>query len=230
MSRSSPPSSPTAASPPPSDPAAPRRRRLSLRFAALIRWLHVYLSMFGLAALLFFSLTGITLNHPGWFASGPGATVEAEGRVDTAWVKPSGEGDGGDPLAGVARLEVVEHLRGEHGIRGALAEFTADEYECVVSFKGPGYSADAFIDRETGSYRLTEVRSGLVAVINDLHKGRDTGPAWSAVIDVSAASMAVVSLSGLVLLFYVKRRRAPGLLTALVGTIALAAAFLLGVP
>ena len=29
-----------------------------------MRWLHIYLSMFGLAAVLFFSVTGITLNHP----------------------------------------------------------------------------------------------------------------------------------------------------------------------
>ena len=33
-------------------PAAlrPRRRRLAIRFAAFIRWLHIYVSMFGLVA------------------------------------------------------------------------------------------------------------------------------------------------------------------------------------
>ena len=31
----------------------PRRRRLGIRFAAFIRWLHIYVSMFGLAAVLF---------------------------------------------------------------------------------------------------------------------------------------------------------------------------------
>ena len=60
-------------------------------------------------------------------------------------------------------------------IRGALAEFRVDDTECTVSFKGPGYSADAFIDRESGQYTLTEFDHGLIAVINDLHKGRDTG-------------------------------------------------------
>ena len=66
-------------------------------------------------------------------------------------------------------------------------------------------------------------------MINDLHKGRDTGRAWSAVIDASAIGLIVISASGLALLFYIKRRRARGLLTALVGAALLVAAFFLGV-
>lgn len=232
MSRSSPPPSVTAQRVPRSDrPDASRRRRLGPRVASFVRWLHTYLSMFSLATLLFFSVTGITLNHPTWFFAGVARNAEYEGQVDTDWVRLRDAGDpDSDPSAGVAKLEVVEHLRQSHGIQGALAGFTADEYECVVTFKGPGYSADAFIDRESGDYQLTEVRHGLVALINDLHKGRDTGPAWSWVIDISAALMTVVSLSGLVLLFYIKRRRALGLATALLGTVVLALAFVLGVP
>lgn len=192
-----------------------------------MRWLHTYLSMFGLAALLFFSLTGITLNHPRLFFDGVATTVDAEGRVDADWVK--GGGPSSDLGAGVRKLEVVEHLRQVHGLRGALASFTTDEDECVVTFKGPGYSADAFIRRLDGRYRVSEERRGVVAVINDLHKGRDTGPVWSAVVDASAALTASASATGLLLLFYVKRRRAPGLLVAMVGAVLLAAAFLLGV-
>jgi hypothetical protein len=239
MKRSSPPPSTIAPGAPPveEDPAGGgpggegRRpapgRRLGPRLASAVRWLHTYLSMFGLAALLFFSLTGITLNHPRLFFDGVSATSEAEGRVEAGWL--GGPGTGGDPGAGVKKLEVVEHLRREHGLRGALASFTTDEDECVVTFKGPGYSADAFIRRPDGRYRLTEERRGVVAVLNDLHKGRDTGPVWSAVVDLSAALTALASLTGLFLLFYVKRRRAPGLLTAMVGAALLAAAFLLGV-
>ena len=31
------------------------------------RWLHVYLSMFSFAVLMFFAVTGLTLNHANWF-------------------------------------------------------------------------------------------------------------------------------------------------------------------
>ena len=38
---------------------------------------------------------------------------------------------------------------------------------------------DVFIDRATGRYELTETRMGFFAVMNDLHKGRDSGKAWA---------------------------------------------------
>jgi hypothetical protein len=45
-----------------------------------MRWLHIYLSMFGLAAVLFFSVTGLTLNHPDWFGE-PERRVSARGQM-----------------------------------------------------------------------------------------------------------------------------------------------------
>jgi hypothetical protein len=199
-----------------------------------MRWTHIYLSMFGLAALLFFSVTGITLNHPDWFYGRAEKSVQTHDRMNIRWLNRDSPGivagDGADPALRVDKLEVVEHLRKTHGVRGALAEFRVDDRECMVTFKGPGYAADAFIDRSTGHYDLTETYHGFVALINDLHKGRDTGKAWSLVIDVSAALMTFVSLTGLVLLFYIKRRRVSGLVTAFVGTVAVAAVIWLFVP
>ena len=203
------------------------RRRMSLRVASAARWLHIYLSMAGLFVLLFFSVTGVTLNHPEWFGVGPEHTSEAEGTLEPRWVKVL---DSENPTRAVSKLEVVEHLRRAHGVRGALAGFTIDERECVVTFKGPGYSADAFIERGTGGYRLTQMSHGFLATINDLHKGRDTGPVWSAVIDLSAVLMILASLTGLVLLFSIKRRRLAGFVTALVGMALVMAVVYLLVP
>jgi hypothetical protein len=58
---------------------------------------------------------------------------------------------------------------------------------------------------------------GLMAVMNDFHKGRDTGKAWAWVIDVSAVFLILVSLSGLILLFFIKKRRFAGLIAGAVG-------------
>ena len=198
------------------------------------RWLHVYLSMLGLAVIVFFSVTGITLNHPDWFGSAAAASRSDEGQVDVTWVDVDAPGvDSTSPEAGtlaVDKLAVVEHLRSAHGIRGAVSDFTIDERECVVIFKGPGYSADAFIDRTTGQYTLTETMLGWVAVINDLHKGRDTGRIWSLVIDVSAFLTAIASLTGLILLCYAHRRWSLGISTAILGTAVAVFLFLFGVP
>lgn len=81
-----------------------------------------------------------------------------------------------------------------------------------MSFKGPGYSADAFINRKNGSFQLTEVKLGVVAVLNDLHKGRDSGKQWAWLIDVSAIFLTLVSLSGLVMLFFLRKKRVSGLI------------------
>ena len=212
----------------------PLRRRLAIKFAKLMRWLHIYLSMFGLAMVLFFSATGVTLNHPDWFFGETQRSVQAEGQVDRHWlhkeVAAASPDDPPDPEAQVSKLEIVEHLRSVHGIRGALVEFKVDDTECVVTFKGPGYSADAFVDRDSGHYTLTQSYHGPIAILNDLHKGRDTGFAWSVFIDVSAVLLIFISLSGLVLLFYLKLRRGPGLVVVAVGTVVVVALFYWGVP
>jgi hypothetical protein len=202
----------------------------------LARWLHIYVSMFGLAAVLFFSATGVTLNHPDWFFGETQRSVRAEGRIDPGLlhlptaVSPSDRHEPPDLSAQVAKLEVVEALRKAHVIRGALTEFRVDETECTVAFKGPGYSADAFIDRDSGRYSLTQSIHGVIAVLNDLHKGRDAGRGWSILIDISAIVLVFISLSGLVLLFYLKLRRVPGLMVVVLGAIAVLTLFLLGVP
>ena len=216
-----------------------RGRALKIRVVKLALWLHIYVSMFGLAAVLFFSVTGITLNHPDWFFGGAERQEQAEGQLDVKWLRvgtaaAAGDGSesGGEPDRSkeVAKLEVVEHLRKTHSVKGALVDFRVDENECTVSFKGPAYAADAFIDRESGHYNLTQTSHGFVAVLNDLHKGRDTGPAWSVVIDVSAVVLTIISLTGLVLIFFLKLRRGPGLVVSLVGAAVVVTVCLLWVP
>jgi hypothetical protein len=192
--------------------------------------------MFSFAIVLFFSVTGITLNHPDWFYSAAEGHSEAEGRLDPRWLHlPASstvrEAHGqADLTQQVAKLEVVEYLRANHRLRGALADFRVDENECVATFKGPGYSADAFIERDSGHYRLSESYHGFIAVVNDLHKGRDTGAVWSVLIDVSAILMAAISLSGLVLLFYLKLKRVSGVIVIVVGAIITVTLFRVGVP
>jgi len=213
-------------------------RRLNIRLAKLMRWLHIYLSMFSLAVVLFFSVTGITLNHPNWFFTEAERREQAEGDIDVKWLRVQGGSPAAsagaaqdvDPSRQVAKLEVVEHLRNTHRIRGKLAEFRVDDRECLVTFKGPGCAADVFIDRESGHYSLTQTEYGFIAIINDLHKGRDTGPIWSAVIDLSAVLMTIVSLTGLVLLFCLKLRRVSGLVVVLIGTIVVVSIYRMCVP
>jgi hypothetical protein len=180
--------------------------------ATWTRWLHIYLSMFSFAALLFFAITGITLNHTGWI-EGKEKVEQVEGDVNPAWVNTDS--------SKVNELKVVEFLRNKYAIRSPLSDFVTDETECSVSFKGPGFNADGYIDRSNGHYQLTITRYGLIAIMNDLHKGRDSGTAWSWLIDISAVLMILVSLSGFLMIFFLQKRRFSGLLWTAIGTIVL---------
>lgn len=186
--------------------------------------------MVSFAVVLFFSVTGITLNHPTWFGGATEVVREERGSLNLEWVKLA-EGTS-NPTASdsVSRLEVVEHLRQVNGARGALNEFTIDDDRVLVTFRAPAYAADIFIDRETGEYELVETSYGLIALLNDLHKGRDSGQGWSWVIDFSAGLMTLVSLTGLFLIFYIKRHRTPGLCIALGGAVFVMALYMLVVP
>lgn len=196
-----------------------RPRTLYQTSAAAFRWLHIYLSMLSFAALMFFAFTGITLNHPTWFGAAEQSMRDEAGQLSTEMLGPD-----------VDRLLVAEQLRNSHHLRGQVTEFVIDEFECMLVYKGPGYSADVFVDRESGSYTLTEISSGPMAIMNDLHKGRDSGKQWSWVIDLSAGVMMLMSVAGFGLLFYLKKRRVSGVLTAVIGTIAFIAAWVIWVP
>ena len=188
---------------------APPKSALKRQMASFSRGLHLYLSMLSFGVVLFFAVTGLTLNHADWF-DGQAVETKRPGILPAAWVSTP-------DTARLKKLEVVELLRSKYGVKGAVNEFLIEDDQCSVSFKGPGYSADAFINRQDGTFQLTEQRLGLVAVLNDLHKGRDSGKGWSWVIDVSAGFLTIVSLSGLVMLFFLKNKRVRGILVAVAG-------------
>ncbi len=84
-------------------------------FCGWTRWVHLYLSMFSFAALFFFALTGITLNHPSWTENRQ--KVETlKGYVDPAWIT-------GTDTASVQKSLIVDYIRNQHNLRGNLTEF-----------------------------------------------------------------------------------------------------------
>ena len=194
-------------------------RPLRLRVHSWLRWLHVYISMFTLLVILFFAVTGITLNHPDWVFGGSESVVETSGTLPAGWKR--GEE--------IDWLRVVEHLRAEHGVRGRLGDYRADETEGSLTFKGPGYSADAFFDPATGSYELTIVRQGTVGVLNDLHRGRDSGAAWAWVVDLSGAFLTLIAVTGIGLLWYLKKLRVTALVTIAGGVVVTVALMMMAV-
>jgi uncharacterized protein len=187
------------------------RQKVRRNVSAVSRWLHIYLSMASFFILFFFAITGITLNHTEWFEDQQ-KTTNAKGKLEASWVAVA------DTNA-IKKLEIVEFIRNKHHVTGAISEFVIDEDQCTISFNGPGYTADVFVERMSGAYELSETRTGLFGVLNDLHKGRDSGKVWKWVIDISAVLMVLVSFTGLMMLWFLKKKRVAGFLTVLGGAI-----------
>ena len=187
-------------------PSAPRgtwRKRI----AVSLRWLHLYLSMVSFGVILFFAATGLTLNHADKL-SGKERVIRYTGLIAPAAMQAR---------PGPDHAAIAAQLRREHGIRGAITDTRDDTDQVTLSFKGAGYSADAFVDRPRGTYQVIETRFGAVAALNDLHRGAVTGKTWSWVIDASAVLLVLVSLTGLCLLFFVYKRRTSGLIILAIG-------------
>lgn len=191
-----------------------------IRWAPLVRWLHNYISLIGFATFLFFSVTGITLNHAEFF-EGEETVLAAKGSMPPAIITKNGSVD---------RLAVVEWLRKHEGARGEVTTFDDEGGNCTIILKAPASAMDVQLERESGNFTITRTTHGWIAWLDDLHKGRDSGAAWSLVIDISAGLMALASLTGLWLLFYIKIRRKPGLIVTAIGLAVLCAVAFLFIP
>ncbi len=193
-----------------------RTRKRSGSSVQAQRWsrlLHVYLSMIAFAVVLFFAITGVTLNHPEWtLGSGPSRTTRT-GTLPAGAIK-----DGA-----VDWFTVSEYLRSDEDVRGTVADKREDDLEASIVFKGPAYEADATIRLADRTYSLTEEKQGFLALMNDLHKGRDTGSSWRWLIDASGVFLAFVSVTGLVLQFFLRKRRRSAFVSIAIGTVAMLA-------
>lgn len=198
-----------------SDRPAPKRSRAAF-WQKWSRLVHAYTSMIALLLVLFFGLTGITLNHPEWtFGDAPTITT----KTGTLGFDAASNGT-------VDYLRVSELLRERYGISAAVSDYATTGTQGSISYRAPGYAADATFDTTSGEYRVTIEQQGFVGVMNDLHKGRDASSSWKWAIDVAAGFLVVIALSGLLLQLFLKRRRRSALIVAGVGvlvTIALVA-------
>lgn len=200
---------------PPAHGRAPRKRTAhphkSPRAIAQkwVRHLHGWLSMTSLLVVLFFALTGITLNHPTWFGAGTPQTSTVSGTLPASAL-PAGQAD---PLA------VSEYLRANVGVTGQVTTHTETATGGTIDYEGPGTTASVEYASGTGAYTVRSTSYGLVGILNDLHKGRNTGSSVHWLIDLSGGLLALVALTGVILQLYIRRARRLGLSLAAIGTV-----------
>ncbi len=181
--------------------------RINRTFLAFCRTIHIYLTMLGLFVMLLFGVTGFTVNHEEWF----GATTPRSS--DTTGQTPA------DLITKKDSLRIVEHLRSTFHITGAMTSFDDLDQSFSIGFKEPGQVWEIEIDKSTGKTSVHSDAFNFFAVINNLHRGRYSGPSWKWVIDISAILIVIACLTGVVLWLVLPKRRKLGTAAMLLGTL-----------
>jgi len=172
---------------------------LKLRFNKISRAVHAYLSAFAFLALMFFSVTGLLVNHPDWFSSDTPEEIHELALPQDALTMAMSSPDMESSLANLAR---------QHGpVLGQLTGADVFDDEAYLRFTGPKGRSEVVIDLASGDTEVSTRRATLVDFMGDLHRGKDAGAAWKLLIDVSAVLIFVMSLFGFFLFFLIRFRR-----------------------
>lgn len=166
---------------------------MSATVARFSRTLHWMTSALGLVTLAFFSVTGITLNHPDWFRASH-AREAAQVNMAPEWMARFRE------APEQTQLGLLTHETAARWGLDVPRNIDRDEYEWVLDYPRPGGLGTVILDLEAETLSYERIDDGLVALVNDLHKGRHTGLAWKVLIDVVSVVCLLFSLTGLVLL------------------------------
>jgi hypothetical protein len=172
----------------------------------LHRW-HWISSAVCLIGMLLFAVTGFTLNHAGQIEAQPkvvtrNATAPAPvlAALTAAAQAREGASSGGSADKGPVPPALAAWLSAELGIDagGRTAEWQPDEI--YVALPRPGGDAWVSVAFDSGETQYEVTTRGVISYLNDLHKGRGAGRAWSAFIDAFAIACVVFCVTGLFLL------------------------------
>jgi uncharacterized protein len=177
----------------------PRRRMQLYRTTHLWHWISAAVCF---AALILFTVTGITLNHASAISAKPAVTTGVAQLPEKLRASIAGSAT---PAAPPAEVIAWAEDSFDLALSGSSAEWSDEEL--YLSAPGPGRDAWVSIDRASGEANFESTDRGWIAYFNDLHKGRNTGIAWTIFIDLVAIAILFFSITGLVLLWIQARQR-----------------------
>jgi len=170
-----------------------RKIKLNKKLLSVSRTVHIYVSIALFTLLIFFSITGVTLNHPEWFDGAQSKDSSVDFQVSPELLTEDQQG----PL--------LNYLYQQQLLGKGVLTLERSEEEIYISVKRPGLNHVIVMDTASGqSYRDTS-DYGNWALLNDLHKGRNAGLFWTLVIDITSALFILFGLSGFILVIPQKR-------------------------
>lgn len=167
---------------------------MHLWLGTLRQW-HWISSALCLVGMLLFAVTGVTLNHAAQIEASPNI-IERQAMLPAPLQQRllADQPDEGLPSDLRAWLET------ELNIDLASRDAEWNDGELYIALPRPGGDAWLSLDLASGELLFESTDRGWIAYFNDLHKGRNTGQAWSWFIDIFAGVCVLFSLTGLLLL------------------------------
>jgi hypothetical protein len=166
-----------------------------LPWLGTLRQWHWISSAVCLVGLLLFAFTGITLNHAAQIEARPTVVTRTAVLPEPLQRELLQQQPLADLPANLRRwLEDELDLK----LAGRQAEWTDEEL--YLALPRPGGDAWLTLDLASGELEYESTDRGWISWLNDLHKGRNTGIAWSWFIDIFAGACIVFALTGLLLL------------------------------
>lgn len=172
-----------------------QRRAAFLRQMVQWHWISAAICLVGM---ILFAVTGITLNHAGAIPADP-KTITREGQLPAPLITAA---KAAETAEATLPAPIAAWLGKEMDIKakaGSTIEWS--EGEAYVALPRPGGDAWVTLDTETGAVAYERTDRGAISFLNDLHKGRNTGKAWSLFLDAFAIAVVVFCVTGFALLF-----------------------------
>ena len=180
---------------------APQRRSKLLQTALAWHWIS---SALALGGMMMFTVTGFTLNHAADISASPETTV-IESVLPTAVSNAlTVEAASSSPTLPPA---FSDWLTTNHQVTVSHGDMEWSEEELYISLTTAGGDAWLAVELPDGLLTYESTDRGWIAYFNDLHKGRNTGVAWSWFIDLFVLVCLVFCLTGFAVLWLHSRER-----------------------
>lgn len=186
-------------------PTAQQKRAFWLRH--LHQW-HWVSSALCLIAMLLFAITGFTLNHAADIEAKPIRQTQhaqlppalRQQLQDRVLHHQESASKTSNSTSTALPLSIQSWLEREYRIEvaGKPVEWSAEEI--YIALPRPGGDAWLRLEVASGEMEYEKTERGTIALLNDLHKGRNTGKAWNWFIDFFAFACLVFCVTGLILL------------------------------
>ncbi|MDM0080841.1 PepSY-associated TM helix domain-containing protein [Variovorax sp. J31P179] len=181
--------------------ASTDNRRRAYWLKTLHEW-HWVSSALCLIGLLLFGITGFTLNHAASIEAKPKVTSRTATVDDALRAALLKELPAAKARKGKAELpaELQAWIQAQWAVDTAGRDAEWSDDEIYLSLPRPGGDAWLRLSLIDGEAEYERTDRGWLSYFNDLHKGRNSGAAWSLFIDIFAAATLVFSITGLFIL------------------------------